>query len=90
MTRTNTDLLDELGEILDQPRHVDRRRADQARRDEYDDRLIFWGYLMAILVWPIGFVLGIILVTRQRVGHGIGVMSLAMFLLFLVVAITSG
>jgi hypothetical protein len=29
-------------------------------------------------------------VTRQRVRHGIGVMSLAMFLLFLVVAITSG
>ena len=58
----------------------DTRRSDQARYDAKTSTLIHWGWITAILFAPVGFVIGIVLLTRNRMGHGIGMMLVAMLI----------
>jgi hypothetical protein len=42
-----------------------------------EERLIAWGWLTAFVFPLVGFVIGTILLTRNRVGSGVGMMILA-------------
>lgn len=60
---------------------IDTTRADQARKDQETSNLVFWGWVCTILVSPIGFIIGIILTVKGRIGHGIWMMIVAILIM---------
>jgi hypothetical protein len=50
-----------------------------------DRTLIFWGWICTFLLAPVGAIIGIILITRNRLGHGLA--QLIISVLWLVIAL---
>lgn len=59
---------------------ISTARADEARRDQDTSSLVLWGWVTAILLAPVGFVLGGILASKGRVGQGVAIMCVAVLL----------
>ena len=58
--------------------NVDRTRALHAQHDDETSRLVMWGWITAILVSPVGFIVGVVLLTRGRAGQGVAMMTVAL------------
>lgn len=54
------------------------------------DRLVTWGYATALLLWPVGLVIGLILVSRERGGGGVILVALAMMALSVIYVLNGG
>jgi hypothetical protein len=52
-------------------------RLREQEQGDRRDRLTFWGYVGAVLFTPAGIVIGIILLVRRNVRHGVGVLAVA-------------
>ena len=61
--------------------NVDRTRALHAQHDDETSRLVMWGWITAILVSPVGFIVGVVLLTRGRAGQGVAMMTVALVVL---------
>lgn len=66
---------------MTQPSPINRSRSDQARRrrrlEQETAALVWWGWALSILVAPVGFVIGVVLLAKGRNGHGIAMMVVA-------------
>lgn len=69
---------------------MNTRRNDQALYDAQTSTLIFWGWITAVLVAPIGFVIGIVVLTRNRIGQGIAIMLVAIIVTASLAAVVGG
>ena len=56
--------------------------APPARYEDTSDGLVVAGYLTAVLFPIVGFIIGIILITRGRSGHGVAMMVIAVIAVF--------
>jgi hypothetical protein len=73
--------------VIDPSPPIDRRRAQQARREAQTDRIVFWGWIACVLLWPAGLVLAIITLVRGRTKHGVWMLVLCVVLAFVSLAI---
>lgn len=56
---------------------ADSRPAVVVEPDRAPTGVVVAGYLMAVLIPLIGLIVGIVLMLKRRMGHGIGVMALS-------------
>ena len=54
------------------------------------DSLVTWGYATALLLWPVGLVIGLILLSRGRGGGGVALVALAMMALSVLYVLNGG
>lgn len=47
------------------------------------DALLVIGYIAAVLMPPIGFVIGVVAIAKGRTGHGVAVMAVSLLLFVL-------
>lgn len=53
-------------------------------------KLVIWGWVAVLLLTPVAIVTGIILLTRNVIGHGIAQLSIAIVYLFMVAPVVYG
>lgn len=38
------------------------------------ESLVKWGWITTVLIWPVGAIIGVVLLTKNRVGHGVAML----------------
>jgi hypothetical protein len=64
--------------------------SDQSRYAAQTDRFVFWGWISAILFGIVGLVFGVILITRNRIGHGIAIIIVSLLVMAAVSSALAG
>ncbi|MGI8460854.1 MAG: DUF2510 domain-containing protein [Solirubrobacterales bacterium] len=58
-------------------RYWDGAQWTEQQVEKQQDGLVIAGYITSFLLWPVGLIIGIIVASRGRTGHGFGIIAAA-------------